>query len=559
MITRPRFIVPGLAALAGAVGLLVLWPCVRNGLVHWDDMGLYLDPIAELRGLSPDSVRWIFTQSATTAGYYHPLAWLSLLLDYQLWGLRPMPYHVVNLLLHALNTILLVIYLERLLRHVSSLVDPERYLVAFVVGIVFAIHPLQVEPVAWTAERKTLLCAPFILASLYSHLKLAEQPSSRGWWWAMNGSFVLALLSKPMAVPLPAVLLVIDWYPLQRAHSRGWRRLWNEKLLMFILSVCLAMSTVITQSHTGATAAFASMGVVGRTLVAMRSLVFYVWKLIWPAWLSPFYPMSDVVSVRNVEFLVPVLVVLATVVIAIVGRRRWPAFGAATLAYALFIAPVSGVIPLGGYAVADRYAYLSMVPILTLVAGALVLLGRHRHWLVRASVSIMISCQILLYAHTARAQIDVWRNDETIWCKVWSHFPDEPLANSQLAVTLVSQSRFEEALPYATRAIELNPDSADVYATAGTAELKLRRYADAVRELTEATRREPTLFAARYNLACAYTRLGRLAEAYDVLHGLLASQPEYAPLAVRDGELTALRNDPDYKERFAALIAAAKK
>ena len=557
MTTRPRSIVPWLAVLAGAVGLVVFWPCVRNGLTHWDDT-VYLDPIVALRGLSLDSVRWVWTRSAAVAGYYHPVTWLSLLLDYQLWGLRPLPYHVTNLLLHVLNTMLVVVYGERLLRAVSSLVERERYAVALAVGIVFAIHPLQVESVAWIAERKTLLCAAFILASLYAQVKLAERPSGGGWWWAMNGWFVLALLSKPMAVPLPGIMLVIDWYPLRRHCSLGWWRLWKEKLLMFILSAWLAVGTFITQSRHGAIDAYADMGVVGRALVAARSLVFYIWKLVWPAWLSPFYPMNEVVSVRNVEFLAPMLVVMAVAVTAVTCRRRWPALGAAAMAYALFLAPVSGVIPLGGYAVADRYAYLAMAPVLMLAAGALALLWRRCDRLVRASLALVIGCQILFYAYAARGQIGVWWNDETIWREVWSHFPDEPLANSQLALALTGQSRFEEALPYATLAIELVPDSPEVYATAGTANLKLRRYDVAARELGEAVRRKPTLFAARYNLACAYARLGRLAEAYGVLQELLASQPEYASLAVRDGELAALREDPEYAGRFTALIGAAK-
>ncbi len=558
MTTRPRYLVPWLAVLAGAVGLLVFWPCVRDGLTHWDDT-VYLDPIVALRGVSLDSVRWVWTQSATVAGYYHPVMWLSLLLDYQLWGLRPMPYHVTNLLLHVLNTMLVVVYVERLLRAVSSLVERERYAVALAVGIVFAIHPLQVESVAWIAERKTLLCAAFILASLYAQVKLAERPSGGGWWWAMNGWFALALLSKPMAIPLPAIMLGIDWYPLRRNRLVGWWRLWKEKLLMFILSACLAVSTFITQSRHGAMEAYGDMGVVGRLLVAARSLVFYVWKLVWPAWLSPFYPMSEVVSVRNVEFLAPLLLVMAVAVTAVTCRRRWPALGAAAMAYALFLAPVSGVIPLGGYAVADRYAYLAMVPVLMLAAGGLALLWRRCGWLARASLAIVIGCQILFYGYAARGQIGVWWNDETIWREVLSHFPDEPLANSQLAVALTSQSRFEEALPYATRAIELIPDSPEAHATAGTVDLKLRRYGDAARELGEAIRLKPTLFAARYNLACAYARLGRLGEAYGVLQELLASQPEYASLAVRDGELAALRGDAEYAGRVAALIGGRKR
>lgn len=555
--SRSHLILLLMAMLAGVAGFVVFWPCIHNGFLHWDDISAYIGPAAQLGGLSLRSVRWAFTQSATMAGYYHPLTWLSLLLEYRLWGLQPHAFHATNVLLHALNAMLLVIYAERLLRTVSFLSECERYAVTLATGLVFAIHPLQVESVAWIAEQKNLLCATFVWASLYAHVRLAEQPSSRIWLGAMNGWFLLALLSKPMAIPLPAILLVLDWYPLRRLATVGWWRLLKEKLPMFVLSVLAAGATFSTQSHQGAINT--SLGLMDRVLMLPRNLVFYAWKLIWPAWLSPFYPTAEDVSLRNAEYLVPLALCGAAFMAALWYRRRLPALGTTLCAYVLFLAPVSGVVPLGGYAVADRYAYLAILPLLVLAAGTGVLLWRRLRRMARFALATLIGCQVLFYAHTSRAQIEVWRNDETLWATVLSHYPNSAVANCQLAAALIDRGRFEQASFFAKKAVEWSPGFPEALATAGLIDLKLRQYNEAAKELNEAIATKPTLLTAHYNLACAYARLGRPSEAYDILQELLATHPEYAALAARDGELATLRNDSRFAARFADLVAGPQK
>ena len=555
---RTRSIILGLAALAGMITLLVLWPCVRNGFTHWDD-NEYLDRVVELRGFSLESIRWAFTRSVTVAGYYHPVTWLSHLIDYQLWGLRPSAHHATNLLLHILNTMLVALYVERLLRAVLFFTEGERLAAALAIAIVFGIHPLQVEVVAWIAERKTLLCTLFILAGLFAQLNLAERPQSRGWWWAMNGWFILALLSKPMAVSVPLAMLVLDWYPLRRHETLGWWRLLKEKLLILLFSALAATNTFLAQPSQGALDDFAHFGIMDRMLVAARSLVFYAWKILWPAWLSPYYPMDNEISVRSLEYVVPLAMCLIVIAAVVAFWRRLPSLGAVTIIYAMLILPISGVIPLGGFAMADRYAYLAMVPLIVLAATAAVWLWKRLGQLGRLTLTTLIACQILFYAHSTHAQIVVWRNDETLWRAVWSHFPNSAMANCQLAAALADQGQFEPASVFARRALELSPNSPEAQAIAGLIDLKLRRYDDAAKRLSEATQAKPTLVAARYNLACAYARLGRLTEAYEVLRELLVIQPEYAAFAVRDGELAALRNHPDYAARFGVLVGGAKK
>ncbi|HUJ09837.1 MAG TPA: hypothetical protein VL171_07400 [Verrucomicrobiae bacterium] len=555
--SRPRSTTLLMAMVAATIGCIVFWPCLHNGFLQWDDLTFYIGPVAQHGGLSPQSIRWAFAQSATTAGYYQPLTWLSLLVDYSLWGPRPLAFHATNLSLHALNIMLVIVYVERLLRSASFFSEYERYIVALLTGLVFAIHPLQVESVAWVAERKTLLCAVFVLASLYAHVRLAEQPSARIWFSVMNGCFLLALLSKPMAIPLPAILLVLDWYPLRRLATTGWRRLLTEKSPMFVLSVLGAAATFLTQSHQGAINS--SIGLIDRLLMIPRNLVFYAWKLIWPAWQSPFYPTAQHVSVWSAEYLLPLVLALVVCVTAMWSRRRFPAFLSALSVYVLFLAPVSGLIPLGGYAVADRYAYLAILPLLVLAGSTAVCFWRSLWPTSRITMAVLIVGGILFYAQTSRVQIGVWRNDETLWAAVLSHYPNSPVANCQLAAALVDRRQFEQASVFARRAVEWSPDFPDGLATLGLIDLKLRHFAEAQKELNAAIEAKPTLLTAHYNLACADVRLGRLAEAYDLLRRLIAAHPEYAALAARDGELAALRNDPRYAAQFTELISTSRK
>jgi hypothetical protein len=404
-----------------------------------------------------------------------------------------------------------------------------------------------------------MLCTLFILAALFAQLNLAERPQSRGWWWAMNGWFILALLSKPMAVSVSLAMLVLDWYPLRRYETLGWWRLLKEKLLILLFSVLVATNTFLAQPSQGALDDFAHFGITDRVLVAARSLVFYAWRILWPAWLSPYYPMDNEISVRGLEYAVPLTVCLLVVAVVVSFWKRLPSLGTVTIIYAMLILPISGVIPLGGFAMADRYAYLAMVPLIVLAATAAVWLWKRLGQLGRLTLTALIACQMLFCAYSARTQTAVWENDETLWRAVWSLFPNSAMANCQLAAALADQGQFEPASVFARRALELSPNSPEAQAIAGLIDLKLRRYGDAAKQLSEATRAKPTLVAARYNLACAYARLGRLAEAYEVLRELLVIQPEYAALAVRDGELAALRNHPDYAARFGVLVGGAKK
>jgi tetratricopeptide (TPR) repeat protein len=523
-----------ISALAVAVlAVIAFWPCTRNGFTHWDD-NIYLE------GAAQHGVGWALT---TTHVYYHPLTWLSHQLDLKLWGLNPVAHHAVNVLFHAANAGL-VVWLVWLLT--------QRWPLAAWVGLAFAIHPLQVESVAWIAERKNVLCAFFSLLSLIFYV--------RGRWWPTVATYAAALLSKPMAVPLPVVMMAIDYFPRGR---RDWRIL-TGKWPLFVLAAIITALAFRGQIDSGALRTH-ELGLLERVLVASRSLIFYLWKIVWPAWLSPFYPLGENLRLAQAEFIVPaILCVLITA-----GGWRVPALRAAWISYVALVLPVSGLFQTGGQAVADRFAYLAMIPVL-LVAGHVALK------LPRVGPVLLAGWTAWCAVRTEQ-QIPVWRDDATLWQAVVEHYPQSRVAFRLLTEALLQQGRFDEALPYAehaaqvandetelallgqdfgsltehflqrrdfakalpaaTWAVKLMPDNVPARSALGLALLKNGRSAEAVEQL-----RDVRLPAARYNLACALAQLGRLDEARAALAEAIALNPQFADFAARDPELAALRN-----------------
>lgn len=594
-----------LALAVAAITVWAQWPCVHNGFLNWDD-DLYFEEVARHPRLNGETVVWAFT--TTLPFYYHPLTLLSHVADFELWGNNPWGYHLSNVLLHGLNAGLVVLFVWLLLENIR-LSPGERLAVAAGVALVFGLHPLQVEPVAWVAERKTLLCASFSLLSLCAYLKaVAELPPEtpaattapqRGWWWGMIALFVASLLAKPMAVSLPVVMLAMDFYPLRRWATVGWRTLLKQKTLLFALCAADLVLTVIGQSAMGGIMTMQSQSVTERCLVASRAFVFYLWKLAWPAWLCPFYPLGGTVSLLQVEFLMPVGLLVAISVLAVGLRRRAPGLLAAWCAYLALLVPVSGLSQVGSQAVADRFMYLTMLAPLLVLGGSVVWVWQHMRTVGRCGLLLVLCGELGFLVVRTRQQIPVWRNSETLWNNVVDHFPWSGVAQGHLALALADEHRFEEALPHAQAALAVMPDypvardalgtiwsglaearveqrrfaealpyaeqlqqlaptNASVHAMLGLIHLKTGRLDKAISELQEALRLNPDLPATRYNLACAYSRTGRLEEAYQALQTFLPSQPRFMQLAGRDTELGGLRTNVAYRERFQDLIGAVR-
>ena len=542
------------------VSMLSLWvlrPVLTNDFVHFDD-DIYLEEVVAMGKFSVSSLRWMWT--SLQPFYLQPIVWMTHLTDYQLWGLNPIGHHATNWLLHGVYVVL-VGTLVWMLTGKAGVVRPrERVAMSAGIALVCGIHPLQVESVAWVAARNGLLCSLWMVAVLCAYIRAVGDgdEKKRGWWWATVALHAVALLTKPFAVSLPVVMLAVDFFPLRRYAGRGAWRLVGEKWLMIVMSGTAAVGAIAAQPHVEEVVE-GKLGV--RMLVAIRGVVFYLWKLVWPAWVSPFYPLSSQVSLRSVEFLAPLLICVVVTVVAVWQRKRAPLLLAAWGSYLALLSPVSGLVQSGGQAVANRYAYLAMAPALLVLGSGVLWIWRHAT-VVKVALCAAVAAWLVFLGLRTREQIAVWRNNSSLWRALLSHFPNDPMGNYNLGLEMLRSGRLLEARGLVERAVANSDAHARplpmARATLGMIYLKTHAYPQAIEQLQQAIAVDASFWAARYNLACAYTRLGRLEQAYDTLEKLLAVRPEYASLAARDGELAALRNDPEFAARFAALTGSMK-
>ena len=560
---RSRVLIFGASLAVAAIVIWLFRPATGGEFLTQMDDDEYLRKATEYGGLSLAASEWAFT---TAEPYYQPLPRLSHVAVYQVFGANPREHHLANVLLHAVNAGLLVAFVETLLAVAGWPANGRRLGTAAGAGLLFGMHPLQVESVAWVAGRTTLLCAFFFVACLWAYVQTTKSVHRRIWWGATIVLFFGALLAKPMAISIPFVMLAMDYHPLNRHRELGWWRLLKEKAPLVGMAAAATFLTILTESHAGMWVGTEWLSPWQRLLSACRSLVFYLWKILWPAWLSPFYPFGTAVSLRHREFALPVLLVVLLTWICWRYRRRHPEGLAAWWAYVALILPSSGLAQAGSQAVASRYAYLAMVPVLAMMLAGLGAIWERLAVFGRSVLLLLLGVYAVFLGVRTRAEIPVWRNDITLWTTALSYFPDSEVARRMLghgccevAMKLVEQRRFEEAFPHVMQTLELSPEYPLGHATLGAIYLKTKRYSEATASLQATLQLDPTLGAARYNLACAYTRLGRLAEAYQTLEELLKTQPRYAGVAARDNEFAALRQNPDFAEQFHRLIDNAGK
>jgi hypothetical protein len=357
-IRNPKFL---LALSASGITILLFLKALRNGFVNWDD-NLYVYDNVFIRSLDARFFKWAFTDLHTSANW-HPLTWLSHALDYHLWGADPAGHHLTSVLLHAVNTFLVVLLVVRLLEaarrrtNTDGLLTGKGILVAgFTAGLLFGIHPLHVESVAWISERKDVLCAFFFILSILSYAKYADgateksRPASpwlnRGYLLALV-FFILALMSKPMAVTLPCVLLILDWFPYERiGFTKMPRGVVMEKVPFFILGVSLSAVAVFAQSSGEALVALRSVPLQWRFAIAAAALISYLREMLLPFNLSPFYPYPKEVSLLSFSslgaFLAVAVITAACLWSYWKGRRKlWLAVWSF---YIVTLLPVLGIV-----------------------------------------------------------------------------------------------------------------------------------------------------------------------------------------------------------------------
>jgi protein O-mannosyl-transferase len=446
-------------------------PVLENDFVNWDDVAVLLTN-PHYRGLGWANLRWMFT--TTLMGHYVPLTWLSFAMNFMLGGMHPWGYHLVNLMLHAANAGVFYLVARRLLTigfaggitdsgtlaKTEGLRDPTLCAGAAFAALVFGVHPLRVESVAWATERRDVLCGLFYLLATLAYLRGVDGGGAiRMRCWVLSvGAFLLSLLAKAAAVPLPIALLLLDVYPLRRVQSVGWRRLVIEKVPYLVLAGGAGVAALIAQSQARALADYRHHGFGSRLAAMSYSLVFYPWKFLWSANLSPFYELPPTADLLAPRFLLATVALVLVSGLLIALRRRVPAVLAAWVYSALLLLPVSGVAQAGVHLVADRYSYLSGLGFALLVGAGLI-------WALRTSQSaspaavgacVLVAALILvgLGAATWR-QNTIWHDTGTLWRHALRVDPGNARAHFYLGYWLYVTDRQQEARDEYQQALRL--------------------------------------------------------------------------------------------------------
>lgn len=564
---------------------VVIWGIFGQTLQHEfvdydDDVYVYENrPVSD--GLSLQGISWAFTQFH--GSNWHPLTWLSHMLDCQLYGLDPGGHHLTNVLLHATVAILLFLVLRGMTGALGR---------SAMVAAVFAIHPLRVESVAWVAERKDLLSGLFFMLTLWMYTQYLARPSSRTRYLSMLLLFALGLMSKPMLVTLPWVLLLLDYWPLNRfpvsgvhgpdgsgkrqALSRSstldspmsMQPVWwliVEKIPLFALSIASCAITVLAE--TTSMMSIEKLSFPARIGNAMVSYTAYLGQMVYPVGLAVLYPLVKT-GIPLVIFSMVLLVAISVVVF--VWRREFPYLLTGWFWYLGMMVPVIGVVQVGLQARADRYTYLPQIGLILLLTWAFVdMSARWRHGRLLCGAAATAIMAILIVC--AWIQTSYWQNSQLLWTHALACTSQNSIAHNNLGNTFQGQGKIVEAIEQYHQVLRIKPDDAQAHYNLGTALKEQGKVAEAIEQYNQTLRIKPGYADAHYNLGLALLQQGKTVEAIEHYHHALQIKPDYAEAlsnlgAVLQGQgemevaikhyQHALRVKPDYAEAHFNLGVA---
>ncbi|MGA2171845.1 MAG: tetratricopeptide repeat protein [Sedimentisphaerales bacterium] len=535
-------------------------PMRHNGFVDYDDNDYVTGNAQVLRGLTKDGVVWSFTETDLTANW-HPLTWLSHMLDIELFGANPFWHHLVSLLFHITNTLLLFWIFNKMSKALWQ---------SFFVAAAFALHPLHIESVAWVAERKDVLSGLFWMLTIAAYITYATNPTIKRYVLVVL-SFIMGLMAKPMLVTLPLVLLLLDYWPLERLklgqqYKRGsfWRLI-AEKLPLLLLSMISSAITFVVQKHAGAMIRGENYSLMTRISNAFVAYICYIAKLFYPAKLAVLYPHPG----SNLPLWQPiaafaVIVFMTAVVFYLASKKRFLLVG--WLWYLGTLVPVIGVVQVGSQAMADRYTYLPSIGIFIMLAWGIddFLAGwKYKKVLIGLTTSIALIALLI----GTRVQLSYWQNTRTLYrhtleitrnnyviynnygCCLQEHGeldsavenfnkalqlkPDYVAAMNNLGMALMAQGRIDEAAIQWEKVLAMEPYHPNANANLGRAFAAQGRYEEAVNHFNTALKIKPDLPGAYYMLGDIYYRMGN--------HELAAENFRQA-IRIQPDNVTALNN-----------------
>jgi len=509
-----------------ALVLSVYWQVRSHEFVYFDDQLYVTDNRHVKQGLTPASVRWAFTNTET--GHWHPLTWLSHMLDYELYRLNPAGHYGTNLIIHLLNVFILLIVLNKM---------TGRFWPSYLVAALFALHPLNVESVAWVAERKNILSTTFWLMTMLCYWGYVRHPGVTR-YLMLIAVFALGLMTKPMLVTLPFVLLLLDFWPLGRTDLKSIpRQIVIEKIPLFMLALISAAMTVKAAQSVGTIADLAKVSLGDRLQNVALSYALYIRKMFWPFDLAVFYPFPKEFSAFLVAAAVLSLAVVTTT--AWLWRRRHPFLIVGLLWYIGTLVPVIGLLQVGAQGMADRYTYVPMIGLFIIIAWGTPLLvdslgfGSIRlfsgKFLPIATVSVLLALSVITWR-----QVGVWENNLSLFQHAltvttenqkahqglglaWHarsrqdlavhhlqeslRIHNDPVTHNDLGYVYMAMGKYPEAEKHFRAFLIDNQKSAKAHNNLGAALAAQGRYQEAEIELTTALKLDPDYVAARHNLA----------------------------------------------------------
>jgi protein O-mannosyl-transferase len=543
--TQDKILIPVLICLALAIlTVTTFWSLKDCGFINFDDTVYVYENAYVQSGLNWNSIGQAFSSElAELSCHWHPLTWLSLMLDYQIFGLNPHGYHLMNLLFHIMNTILLFLIFHRM----TKTLWPSAFVAA-----VFAIHPLHVESVAWIAERKDVLSTFFCMLTMGAYSYYVEYPGFRRYFFVLL-FFALGLMAKPMLVTLPFVLLLLDYWPLQRFQkiktdhkiqtevfeketlevskpadpeykwSLIYPLLW-EKVPLFALAILSSIATYIA-AQSGGLKSMEAFPLGARIGNAFISYIAYIGKMIWPSNLAVFYPYPTLLVPWQVLGSVILLIAITLAVFRMVKRSPYLATG--WLWYIGTLLPVIGIVQAGSQAIADRYTYIPLIGLFIMVAwGVPDLLKK---WKYRKEILLTLyALSILCLSIITWTQVGYWQDSITLFNHTLKVTDDNWLAYNSRGVAYKDLGNYGQAIEDYDRAIKIKPGYADAYNNRGLAYNGLRNYSQAIEDLNRAIKFKPRNAEAYNNRGIAYKGIGNYSQAIEDYGRAIEIRPGYA-------------------------------
>lgn len=483
-----------IVALLIIVSLAAFGRIAGNHFINFDDPGYITKNYMVQSGLNLQSVKWAF--STTHLSYWHPLTWLSHMLDWTLFGNNAGGHHLVNLLLHIGTVIFLFFFLNKTTKNIWA----AAFAAAF-----FALHPLRVESVAWASERKDVLSMFFGMVCIYVYSFYAEGQKLSEYFFCLI-LFSLSLMSKPMMVTLPFVLLLLDYWPLQRLKITAYVpaeflktgfRLILEKVPFFLMTIALSIVTIWAQAREGAVASSDALPFLTRLSGAGVAYITYLIKIFWPYQLTVFYPYKF--SIPEWQIWISAIILVLITVIVISRIRKMPFLFAGWFWYLGTLVPVIGLVQVGKQAMADRYTYLSSIGISIMLAWSLPLLFKNKNLRKRILLPAAITLLVLLSLLTWK-QCSYWKSIFTLFNHASRIMKNDDTArqNRGADFTELGQYQQQQEIQEYNKAIRLKPDNAEAYYNRGIAYSKIGQYQNAIRDYNEAIRLKPD-YAEAYN------------------------------------------------------------